>query len=110
VTKEVEDVSFSLGMAVPLGSLLTELVSNCLKHAFPNRSEGEVRICLRSVGEHDFELVVGDNGIGMPPDVNLGNPKSLGLDLVHAFVEQLNGTMEIRRGDGTEVWVKFRDK
>ncbi|GEM_PF-630222 len=110
VTKEIEDVSFGLDTAIPLGFLMTELVSNCMKHAFPDGSEGEIRIVLRPFGENEFELVVADNGVGMPVDIDLENPTSLGLDLVGTFVEQLKGAIEIRRGEGTAVRIRLKGK
>jgi PAS domain S-box-containing protein len=106
-TQEVEDVSVPINTALPLGFIVTELVSNCLKHAFPDGTTGEISVFLRPVGDKEFELVVKDNGIGMPEDVDLSNDRSLGLDLVRAFVGRLKGEIEIRRDQGTEVHVRF---
>ncbi len=108
VKKEMEDVSFSLNTAVPVGYLVTELFSNCLKHAFPDRTDGEIGISLRSVDGNGFELIVKDNGVGMPQGIDLKNPTSLGLDLVDTFVEQLKGEIEIARDEGTEVRIRFK--
>ncbi|MFC1833099.1 PAS domain S-box protein [Thermodesulfobacteriota bacterium] len=110
VKKEMEDVSFGLKTAIPLGFLVTELFSNCLKHAFLDRNEGEIKVFLKSVNKNEFELVIKDNGIGMPEDVDLKNPTSLGLDLVDTFVEQLKGEIEVRRDAGTEVRIRFKEK
>jgi len=110
-TRDIADVPFGLDTIVPLGFILTELVTNCLKHAFPEGREGEIRIALRSVGEHEFELVVADNGVGLPEDVDLNNPKSVGLDLVRIFSTQLGGAVEISTGVvGTEVRVRFKER
>jgi PAS domain S-box-containing protein len=110
VEKEMEDLSFSLDTAIPVGFLMTELVSNCLKHAFPDRNQGEIKISLKSLGDDQFELMVKDNGVGMPEDVDLKNPKSLGLDLVDTFAEQLKGRIDIRRDEGTEFRIMFTEK
>jgi two-component sensor histidine kinase len=107
--REIEQVSFNLDTAIPLGFLLTELISNCLKHAFPKRSRGEIRLSLRSCGEGEFDLIVADNGVGMPEDIDLDHPRSLGLDLVGVFVTQLQGQIEIRRTGGTEVLIRFKE-
>ncbi len=109
IRKDIEDVSFGIDTAIPLGFILTELLSNCLKHAFPDGREGEIRIVLRSVGAKEFELVVSDNGVGMPKDIDLENPESLGWDLVNAFADKIKGTIEIQREEGTEVRVEFRE-
>lgn len=107
--REVQDASFGLDTAAPFGMILKESVSNCLKHAFPEGPDGEIMISLGSIGEKEFELVVGDNGVGMPEGIDLENPQSLGLDLVHASVSQLEGEMEIRKGIGTEFRVNFKE-
>jgi PAS domain S-box-containing protein len=109
VTKDIDDVSLCLDTVMPIGFVLTELVSNCIKHAFPERRQGEIRIVLRSVGERVLELVVADNGVGIPEDIDLKNSKSLGLELVDTFVSQLKGEIEIRREEGTQVRIRFKD-
>jgi two-component sensor histidine kinase len=110
ITQEIEEVSFGLDTGIPVGFIVTELISNCLKHAFPDGGEGNIRISLRSIDEKEFELVVRDNGLGIPEDVDLKNPKSLGLVLVGMFVEQLKGKVEIVRQEGTEVRIRFKGK
>jgi PAS domain S-box-containing protein len=109
VFKDLEKLSFDLDTAIPVGFLVTEIVSNSLKHAFQGRKEGEIRISLHSVGEKEFELIVADNGIGMPAHVDVSNPRSLGLDIVSTFVSQVNGTIEIRTHQGTEVRIRFKE-
>jgi two-component sensor histidine kinase len=109
LNKEFEDISFSLDTAVPLGLIVSEIVSNSLKHAFPEAQKGEIGISLRSVGDKEFELVVRDNGVGMPQTVDLQDSTSFGLKLVQTFVRQLHGDIEIRRDNGTEVRVRFKE-
>ena len=106
--KDIDPVSFGPDTAIPLGFILNELVCNCLKHAFPEGSTGEIRISLRSLGEEEFELLVGDNGIGMPRGLDLHDSPSLGLNLVDLFTTQLKGTTEIKRNDGTEIRIRFK--
>ncbi len=107
--KAVDPVSLGLDTAVPLGFILSELVSNCIKHAFPEGSQGEVDISFRSLGEKTFELAVSDNGVGIPDGLDLQNPQSLGLDLVGIFVQQLFGEMEVIRKNGTEIRIRFKE-
>ncbi len=109
LNKSIDEAFFGLDTAIPVGFILTELVTNCYRHAFTGEGEGEIRITLRSMGQDEFELVVSDNGIGMPEEIDLENPKSLGLDLVSAFVEKLKGSIEILRDQGTEVRIKFKE-
>jgi PAS domain S-box-containing protein len=105
--KEIEDVSLKLDTAIPLGFILTELVSNCLRHAFPNGEEGTIHVSLKPAGADAFELVVRDDGVGMPKEVDLKNSTTFGLDLVDTFVQQLGGKIETFREHGTEIRLQF---
>lgn len=107
VKTEIEDITIGPDTAIPLGFILAELMTNCAKHAFPQGENGEVSISLRSTGDRQAQLMVADNGVGIPEDVDLGNPKSLGLDLVATFVNQMQGEIEIRRDKGTDVRIRF---
>jgi PAS domain S-box-containing protein len=105
--KDVSDIQLGIDSAIPLGFLLTELVTNCLKHAFPDRMDGEITVSLHRIDDGRLMFTVSDNGIGMPEDIDLTNPRSLGLDLVDAFVQQLRGEIEIVRSKGTSVRITF---
>jgi PAS domain S-box-containing protein len=98
----VDDVFLGVDTAVPCGLIVNELASNCLKHAFPDGRPGEIRIELRSDCDGQFTLLVGDNGVGLPKDLDFRNTSSLGLQLVNTLVSQLDGTIELERRDGTE--------
>jgi PAS domain S-box-containing protein len=105
--EEIDDISIGLENAVPLGFILTELISNCFKHAFPGKKTGRISISLHNKGNDTIELVVKDNGIGLREDISLDPPRSLGLDLVRIFVHQLMGKIEITGDEGTETRVTF---
>jgi PAS domain S-box-containing protein len=104
---DIVDVKFNMETAIPLGLILNELVSNSLKHAFPD-SEGEIFISLHHNGE-EIEVIIKDNGVGLPEDMELKNPRKLGLQLVNTLVEQLEGTIEVDRSHGTEFKIKFKE-
>jgi PAS domain S-box-containing protein len=108
LTKDIEDLSFGLETAGPLGFILTELVSNCMKHAFPQARKGKINISLHRFNGDAFELVVGDDGIGFPVDVTFEDPRSLGLNLVRIFSRQLLGKLDITNNRGTEIKLTFR--
>ncbi len=103
----VYDVSVGIDTAVPCGLILNELISNSLKHAFPNSREGEIHIELRSDSDDEVTLIVGDNGIGFPKDLDFRNTTSLGLQLVNTLTNQIEGTVELDRSGGTEVIIRF---
>ncbi len=106
---EVEDVSLGLDNAIPCALIMNELVSNSLKYAFPEDRKGEIEIALRSVTGDEVELIVGDNGTGLPEDLDFRNTESLGLHIVTILAEdQLEGTIELDRTGGTEFFVRFK--
>jgi PAS domain S-box-containing protein len=119
-----ENISFDMDTAVPLGIIVNELVSNSLKYAFTGRDNGRIQIKLcrdesrectdnRAEGNNEdkhgtgFILIVSDNGIGMPGDIDLENPDRLGIQLVTALVDQLEGELELKRDNGTEFTIRF---
>ncbi len=107
--KKIEDVSFGLDTAIPLGFLLTELVTNCLTHAFPDGRAGRVNISLHRTNEHEFDLIVSDNGAGIPDSIDWRNPRPMGFDLIDTFAEQLRAQVQVNRTSGTEVRVRFKE-
>lgn len=108
---EVEPVFLGVGTALPCGLIINELVSNCLKHAFSDGRNGEIRISLSSVRPHGYRLVVSDDGMGLPKNVNYRKSDSLGLRLVTNLTElQLHGSLEVDTGQGTNVAIEFQDR
>ncbi|MGD2092422.1 MAG: histidine kinase dimerization/phosphoacceptor domain -containing protein [Candidatus Aminicenantes bacterium] len=106
---KIETPSLELDMetAIPIGLILTELLSNVLKHAFPHGEKGEVHITVRPDNPGMLTLVVRDNGLGLPPHLNPSESQSLGLQLVHLLTRQLKGTIEIKKSKGTTVTITF---
>ena len=102
------DVYVDINKAIPCGLILNELISNALKHAFPGGRQGELQITIRETENKEIEIVVRDNGLGLPDDVDIHAPRSLGLDLVSGLVKhQLDGQIEVKRDKGTEFRIKF---
>ncbi len=107
VDVETDGIVLGVDIAIPCGLILNELVVNALKHAFPDGRKGRVRIVLSQQGDDSCRLVVQDNGVGLPSDVDPSTTGSLGLGLVQALTEQLQGTVEINRTEGTTFTVCF---
>ncbi len=106
---EIKDVSFDLENAIPCGLIINELVSNSLKHAFPQGKEGKINISLRSFNEDDFELSVSDDGAGIPEDLDIEQPDTMGFNLVKVLAgHQLDGKIELNRTEGTQFKIKFK--
>lgn len=92
-----------LDRALPCGLILNELVSNCLKHAFPEGRTGEIRVQMTSPVQTEEVLLIADDGVGLRQGPDSGQAKSLGLWLVKILAEQLGARLEVKSGKGTEV-------
>lgn len=110
ITKKirVDSIQISIDTAVPLGLILNELISNSIKHAFPLGRVGELEVNLCKLND-DLELIVRDNGVGFPDDVDLKKPKTLGLQLVNILVKQLNGRIELETNHGTAFKITLKN-
>jgi two-component sensor histidine kinase/sensor domain CHASE-containing protein len=104
---DVEGISLDMDIAVPCGLIITELVSNALKYAFPDGRKGRIRIGLKQDEKHTIELSVSDDGIGLPADLDHREASSLGLRIVNILVNQLKGTLEHYGEGGTRFVISF---
>ncbi len=93
---------------MPCGLIINELISNALKHAFPEGEKGEITIDFHPDGDDKLTLVVSDTGIGLPEDIDISSgAKTLGLQLISILADQLKGTLEIERNGGTAFKITF---
>jgi two-component sensor histidine kinase len=102
-----DDVMLDPNQAIPCGLILNELLTNCLKHAFPDERGGEIHIELRSDAAPQVTLVVRDTGTGFPAGVDSRHPETLGLQLVYGLTDQLGGRLEIESDGSTTVALTF---
>jgi two-component sensor histidine kinase len=107
---ELDAVAMELDDALPCALLISEVISNSLKHAFPDNREGEIRIVLRRQPGSEVSLSMADNGVGLPGGLDWTSSRSLGLRLVRALSEQLHASLDIRSEGGTEVRLSFPGK
>ncbi len=104
---EAGDVRLDVNTAVPLGLIINELVSNALKHAFPDGRRGKIAIGLKPLEGKRFRLAVSDDGAGFPEGVDFRNTESLGMQIVTMLAEQLEGELALERGAGTKFVLTF---
>ena len=105
---DLEGVLLTVETAIPCGLILNELVTNCLKHAFPAAQTGEICVRLRRQEDGRCLLSVTDTGIGVPPDLNTQKGLSLGLRILRSLTGQLEGKLEIYpTNPGTEARLSF---
>ena len=106
---DVGDVSLGINSAIPCGLIINELVTNSLKYAFPDGRKGELKITVHEI-DNEIELVISDNGIGIPENIDFRNTESLGLKLVSILAErQLRGNLNLDRKTGTEFRIRFKE-
>ena len=103
----IDDIYLNINTALPMGLMVNELVSNSIKHAFPE-GEGNINIKLEYDGEK-YILTVSDNGIGLPGDVDPFESSSLGLKLVNSLSIQLEGDLSVLRDGETTFILKFNE-
>jgi two-component sensor histidine kinase len=103
---QLERVLLVLDQAIPCGLILNELISNALKHAFPQDRPGSITIQLQLVDEK-VQISVGDDGVGLNPGFDPRTQGNLGLELVHTLVEQLDGHITHRSGPGVTYLLTF---
>ncbi len=105
----LDEVSLKLDKAIPCGLIISELVSNSLKYAFPSQTDGKICIITKSDKNNHFKIIVRDNGVGFPVDLNFRSLNSLGLQLVNVLIEQIEGSLEIDSSRGTEFTIRFSE-
>ncbi len=107
---KLESVSVAIDTAILCGLLLNELLSNCLKHAFPAGKTGEIRLGLRVTETGGIELRVADNGIGLPKGFDVERDGLFGLQLIRSIEEsQLRGSVTFKTDRGTEWIIRFKE-
>jgi len=103
---KVDTIAIGVDTAIPCGLIINELVSNSLKHAFPD-GKGEITITLHAI-DGTIELTVSDTGVGIPDTVDFRTTETLGLRLVTILAEdQLDGDITLKRDAGTEFCITF---
>ncbi|NYB52928.1 MAG: PAS domain S-box protein [Methanobacteriaceae archaeon] len=111
---DLEPVKLDVNSAIPLGLIANELVTNSFKYAFPS-GQGKLSIKFHQLNEMDdklgkeFEMIISDDGIGFPEDVDFREVDSLGLQLVNNLTSQLNGTIDLDRSHGTKFTIRFKE-
>jgi PAS domain S-box-containing protein len=100
IVTDISDVAVGIDTAIPFGLILNELFSNSLKHAFPKRRKGEISVAINRE-DHKLTILFKDNGIGIPEDFDWRETNTLGMQLVIMLTDQLNGTIELEKGEGT---------
>jgi PAS domain S-box-containing protein len=107
---ELENINVLIDTAVPCGLIINELISNSFKHAFPGGRRGTISIHLKKLEDDTIELIVSDNGIGIPEGFNLMEKNTLGMQVFYNIAtEQLMGNVKIEANHGLTFTIHFKD-
>lgn len=106
INYSLDNLMVDFDMAIPIGLIVNEVVTNSIKHAFLDNVIGRIDIVLEKKA-HTINLIIKDNGIGIPVNFDIENNKTLGLQLVKLLVNQLNGNYKIFREEGTTVQIEI---
>jgi PAS domain S-box-containing protein len=101
VSTDASGVLLPINIAVPCGLVVSELISNAFKHAFPGGRSGHVIATLRKEPEDQVVLSVSDDGVGIPDEVDIAQTATLGLQLVGLLADQLGADVTIQRVNPT---------
>ena len=104
-----EEVFLNVNTAIPCGLIVNELVSNALKHAFPDGRTGEVAVELHRSESGEFLLRVKDDGVGFPKALDFRHTETLGMQIVVTLVDQIDGTIEVGASAGTDFQIRFKE-
>ncbi|BDZ71367.1 histidine kinase dimerization/phosphoacceptor domain -containing protein [Methanobacterium petrolearium] len=105
---EVEDLKMDINTAIPVGLILNELLTNCIKYAFPHKEPGKIHLTFYKNTNH-YVMTVADDGIGLPCDLDIDHCDSLGLQLVKNLIDQIQGEMIVNLDSGTEITIFFHE-
>jgi PAS domain S-box-containing protein len=105
---DAEAVALDIERAIPCGLIINELLTNAIKYAFPGNRKGVLRVAIHNTADDAVEIVISDDGIGLPETLDIRSAKTLGLQLVTTLAEnQLKGKVELERASGTRFRVIF---
>jgi two-component sensor histidine kinase len=93
--------------AIPCGLIINEVISNAYKYAFGDERKGEINIEFSSPKKNKHTLVISDNGVGFPLDIDFKKAKSMGMVLINTLTEQIGGTVELDKTSGTKFTIMF---
>jgi len=102
----VANLYLQLDLAIPCGLIVNELVSNAIKYAYPDQSQGHIFITFEAEDAH-YSLTIRDDGVGFPADLDFQNTESLGMQVVCALTRQLGGYITLNSDNGTQFTITF---
>jgi two-component sensor histidine kinase len=107
---DMECVELDVVQAVPLGLILNEAISNSIKYAFAGKEKGQINISLKNIESNSYQLLIADDGVGLPEGFESQERESLGMNLMIGLTDQLNGSLELKNNNGLTIVITFTKK
>ena len=104
---KIDKVNLGLDKAIQCGLIINELVSNAIKHAFPDNRQGCIEVKFSENANKEYELIVKDNGVGLKQGIDIFENDTLGILLVKTIVEQIEGKLQVTGENGCTFKITF---
>jgi two-component sensor histidine kinase len=105
----VDDIELDVTLAVPLGLIINEAITNAFKYAFPDERRGTINLHFQRVEENTYQLSIADDGVGLPANYDPFRSRSLGMTLIYGFSRQLGGKLTISSTSGMCISLIFQE-
>jgi two-component sensor histidine kinase len=106
---ELEDIDVDINTAIPLGLIVNELITNSMKHGFPEDNSGKIDIKFGKIDDN-LCLEVDDDGVGLPDDLDIQKTTTSRLKLVNSLTSQIDGELDLKKDDGTRFKITFKEE
>jgi len=107
---DINNIMLDINVSVPISLIINELISNALKHAFPDNMKGTINVSAMINKEGETVIAIKDDGVGIPSNIDVFEPSTLGLRLVHLLAKQLNAKIEKVNTKGTGISISFKKR
>jgi two-component sensor histidine kinase len=104
---DTEKVYLDVAQSIPMGLIINEALNNAIKYAFPLDRKGEVHISLKNTEQNNYELIIADNGVGLPNNFEETKRDSLGMNLMIGLSDQIDGTFDMKNDNGLKIKITF---
>ena len=107
IENEIDEMVLDSGILFPLGMIVNELLTNAVKYAFTGDRPGLIQVHIIRKDEKHVEIIIRDNGVGLPDALEISSSRGIGLTLVKMMIQQIKGSIKINKIGGTEFRIQF---
>jgi len=107
IENEIDEMVLDSGILFPLGMIINELLTNAVKYAFTGERPGVIHVRIIRKDDKHVEIIIKDNGVGLPDALEISSSRGIGLTLVRMMIQQIKGSIKINKIGGTEFRIQF---